>query len=47
MYVYTKINGKLAVWEFTKNDDPMECISLVRDELGIKHKPTILALIKN
>ena len=45
MRVFTKINGKIAVWQV---DDMCytDAIKAVRDELGVAHKPAILALVK-
>jgi hypothetical protein len=43
--VFTKVNGTLAVWE-APGMDYAEAIKCVRDELGVKHKPVILALVK-
>ena len=45
MRVFTRVAGKLAVWE-APNMDYAEAIKAVRDELGLKHKATILALVK-
>jgi hypothetical protein len=45
MRVFTKVNGNLLVWE-THDMTPEQAISAVRDELGIGHKPVILALVK-
>ena len=45
MRVFTKIDGKLACWQI----DGVECseaIKMVRNELGVGHKPVILALVK-
>ena len=46
MSVFTKINGKLARWE-VDTDDYMLAIRTVRDELGVKQRHTILALVKS
>jgi hypothetical protein len=45
MRVFTKINGKLAVWQI---DDMThdEAIQAVRDELGREHRGAVLALVK-
>lgn len=45
MRVFTKVNGKLQVWQ-AEGMDYAEAIKCVRDELGVKHKPVILALVK-
>ena len=45
MRVFTKVNGNLLVWE-VENMSHTEAISAVRDELGVGHKPAILALVK-
>lgn len=45
MHVYTKINDKLAVFN-VDTEDTDEAIKMVRDEVGLRHKPTILALIE-
>jgi len=45
MKVYTKLNGKLACWDVEANNYGF-AIKLVRDELGVGHKPAILALVK-
>lgn len=45
MHVYTKINDKLAAFNVdTESTD--EAIKMVRDEVGLRHKPVILALIQ-
>jgi hypothetical protein len=45
MRVFTKVNGNLLVWEVA-NMTHEQAISAVRDELGVGHKATILALVK-
>lgn len=45
MRVFTKVNGNLLVWEVDSNDHTA-AIAAVRDELGVGHKPVILALVK-
>jgi len=45
MRVFTKIDGKIAVWQ-VEGSDYAEAIRAVRDELGVDHKPAILALVK-
>lgn len=45
MRVFTKINGKIAVWEVADMTYE-EAISAVRDELGVGHRGAILALVK-
>jgi hypothetical protein len=43
--VFTKLDGKLASWDVIANNYDF-AIKLVRDELGVGHKPAILALVK-
>jgi hypothetical protein len=45
MRVFTKISGKLAVWQI---DDitHSEAIQAVRAELGPEHRGAVLALVK-
>ena len=45
MRVFTKVDGVLRVWEAADMTHE-EAIKAVRDELGVKHKPVILALVK-
>jgi hypothetical protein len=45
MRVFTKIDGKLAVWQI-EGSGYADAIAAVRDELGVGHKSTILALVK-
>lgn len=45
MRVFTKINGELAVWQI-EGSGYADAIKTVRDELGVGHKSTILALVK-
>lgn len=45
MRVFTKINGKLAVWD-CDGFDYISAISATRDELGVGHRGAILALVK-
>ena len=45
MRVFTKINGKLACWD-VDTTDPELAIKTVRDEVGLKHRGAILALVK-
>jgi hypothetical protein len=45
MRVFTKVNGNLLVWD-VENMTHTEAIAAVRDELGVGHKPVILALVK-
>lgn len=45
MRVFTKINGKLLSWE-ANNMDYLEAVKAVRDEIGVKHRGAILALVK-
>jgi len=45
MRVFTKVNDKLACWD-VPGCDYETAIGLVRDELGVGHKPVILALVK-
>ena len=45
MRVFTKINGQLACWDVS--DMPYEeAVKAVRDEVGLKHRGAILALVK-
>jgi hypothetical protein len=44
MRVFTKIDGKIAVWQF-EGGGYADAIKAVRDELGVGHKPAILALV--
>lgn len=44
--VYTKIKGKLAVFEVATLDTDV-AIKTVRDELKLKHKKVILAMVTN
>lgn len=45
MRVFTKIDGKIAVWQ-VEGSGYAEAIKAVRDELGVGHRGAILALIK-
>lgn len=45
MRVFTKIDGKIAVWQFD-GDNYADAISAVRGELSVKHRGAVLALIK-
>jgi hypothetical protein len=45
MRVFTKIDGKLVVWQVEGNDY-VEAIELVRAELGTEHTAAVLALVK-
>ena len=45
MRVFTKINGKLAVWDCDGTDYD-SAIRAVRDELGREHRNAVLALVK-
>lgn len=44
--VYTKIEGKLAVFDLG-TEDTQEAIKEVRDHLKLKHKKVILAVVTN
>lgn len=44
--VYTKIEGKLAVFD-VDTEDTQDAIKVVRDELKLRHKATILAVVTN
>lgn len=46
MKVFTRVNGKLCGWEVHGEYTPEQVIKLLRDELGVKHKATILCLVK-
>jgi hypothetical protein len=45
MRVFTKNNGKLAVWDCDGTDYD-SAIRAVRDELGREHRGAVLALVK-
>lgn len=45
MRVYTRIKGKLAVFN-VDTADTGEAIKTVRDEVGLRHKSVILALVE-
>ena len=45
MRVFTKVNGNLLCWD-VDTTDPELAIKTVRDEVGLKHRGTILALVK-
>lgn len=45
MRVFTKIDGKIAVWKVSDMTYE-QAVKAVRDELGVGHKPAILALVK-
>ena len=45
MLVYTKIDNKLACFQI-EGSGYADAIKIVRDELGLKHRPAILALVK-
>ena len=45
MHVYTKINDKLAAFN-VDTESPEEVIKVVRDEVGLRHRETILCLIR-
>lgn len=45
MRVFTKIKGELVVWEVT-DMTYTEALKAVRDEVGLKHRGAILALVK-
>ena len=45
MRVFTKVNGNLLCWD-VDTTDPELAIKIVRDEVGLKHRGTILALVK-
>lgn len=45
MRIFTKVNGKLIVYE-TNTDDIALAIQMVKDELGPDHKVPVLALVK-
>jgi hypothetical protein len=45
MRVFTKISGQLACWQF-EGTDYADAIRAVRDEIGLKHRGAILALVK-
>lgn len=45
MRVFTKIDGKIAVWQ-VEGSGYADAIKAVRHELGVGHKSAILALVK-
>jgi hypothetical protein len=45
MRVFTKINGKLAVWD-CDGTDYESAIRAVRGELSVQHRGAVLALVK-
>ena len=45
MKVYTKLNGKLAVWEL-ETDDPKSAQAAVKETLPADHKTAVLAVVK-
>jgi hypothetical protein len=47
MRVFTKINGKLACWDVDDGMTYEVAIRAVRDEVGLKHRGAILALVKH
>ena len=46
MRVFTKINGQLACWDVSDDMTYEDAIKAVRDEVGLKHRSAILALVK-
>ena len=45
MRIFTKINGELASWDvFDLSYE--DAVKAVRDEVGLKHRVAILALVK-
>jgi hypothetical protein len=45
MRVFTKLDGKLACWQI-EGSGYADAIKMVRDELGVGHRGSILALVK-
>jgi hypothetical protein len=45
MLVFTKIDGKLAVWQI-EDMSYDEAIRAVRGELSVQHRGAVLALVK-
>jgi hypothetical protein len=46
MRIFTRVMGRLAVWEVPQDVTYDEAVALVRAECGPQHKEAILALIK-
>lgn len=46
MRVFTKIKGELACWSVPEDMCYEDAIYAVRDEVGLKHRGAILALVK-
>ena len=46
MRIFTRLMGKLAVWEVPQDVTYEEAVALVRAECGPQHRATILALVK-
>jgi hypothetical protein len=46
MRVFTKISGKLAVWQIDEDIGIDEAIKAVRAELSVQHRGAVLALVK-
>jgi len=45
MRIFTKVDGKLIAWDVTDMTYE-EAVKAVRDEVGLKHRGAILALVK-
>lgn len=46
MRIFTRLMGKLAVWQIHEEVTYAEAVALVRAECGPQHKAAILALVK-
>ena len=46
MRIFTRVMGRLAVWEVPQDVTYDEAVALVRAECGPQHKEAILALVK-
>lgn len=46
MRIFTKIKGTLACWDVSDDMTIEQAIKAVRDEVGLKHRGVILALVK-
>jgi hypothetical protein len=46
MRVFTKIDGKLAVWQIDEEISIEDAIRAVSGELSVQHRGAVLALVK-
>jgi hypothetical protein len=46
MRVFTKVNGKLAVWQVPDDMTLEQALEAVHQEVGSEHTTAILALVK-